>query len=102
MRALRAGRPLWLDLNSHRPAQTYPLLAGHQEADVVIVGGGMTGSTIAAMFADAGVRVALVEAATIGGGSTVASTALLLREPDLGLRDLADGTAHGARDAYGS
>ena len=85
MRALRAGRPLWLDLNSHRSANTYPLLAGHQEADVVIVGGGMTGSTIAAMFADAGVRVALVEAALIGRGSTVASTALLLREPDLGL-----------------
>ena len=29
MRALRAGRPLWLDLNSHRPAQSYPLLVGH-------------------------------------------------------------------------
>ena len=68
MRALRAGRPLWLDLNSHRSANTYPLLAGHQAADVVIVGGGMTGSTIAAMFADAGVRVALVEAALIGRG----------------------------------
>ena len=48
----------------------------------------MTGSTIAAMFADAGVRVALVEAALIGRGSTVASTALLVREPDLGLSDL--------------
>ena len=73
------------------------MLVGHNEADVVIVGGGMTGSTIAAMFAAAGVRVALVEAALIGCGSTVASTALLLREPDLGLGDL--GRRYGARRA---
>ena len=97
MRALRAGRPLWLDLNPHRSTSTYPLLAGHHEADVAIVGGGMTGSTIAATFAAAGVRVALVEAASIGRGSTVASTALLLREPDLGLSELSQ--RYGARRA---
>ena len=97
MTALRAGRPLWLDLSSRRSAPICPVLAGHHEADVVIVGGGMTGSTVAAMFAAAGVRVALVEAALVGRGSTVASTALLLREPDLGLVDLT--RRYGARRA---
>ena len=40
---------------------------------------------IAAVFAEAGVRVMVVEAARAGHGSTAASTALLLQEPDLSL-----------------
>ena len=58
----------------------------------------MTGSTVAAVFAEAGVDVALVEATLVGRGSTAASTALLLREPDLGLRDL--GRRYGAQKAH--
>jgi glycine/D-amino acid oxidase-like deaminating enzyme len=78
-------------------AGSYPSLKGHHDVDVVIVGGGMTGSTVAALFAEIGIRVALVEATLIGRGSTAASSALLLREPDLGLRDL--GRLYGARKA---
>jgi glycine/D-amino acid oxidase-like deaminating enzyme len=66
----------------------YPLLRGNHEVDVAIVGGGMTGALIATAFAEAGVRVALVEAARIGRGSTALSTALLMQEPDLGLGEL--------------
>jgi glycine/D-amino acid oxidase-like deaminating enzyme len=40
------------------------------------------------LFADAGVRVALVESQIIGQGSTVASTALLMQEPDRDFSDL--------------
>ena len=43
---------------------------------------------IAAVFAEAGVRVAVVEAARAGHGSTAASTALLLQEPDYTLSAL--------------
>jgi glycine/D-amino acid oxidase-like deaminating enzyme len=50
--------------------------------DVAIVGGGFTGATIAWWFADAGVRVVVLEAGRVGCGSTAASTALLMQEPD--------------------
>jgi glycine/D-amino acid oxidase-like deaminating enzyme len=85
-RALRLGRPVWLERRAR--TQAYPSLRGHLEVEVAIVGGGITGALAAALFARAGVRVGLVEADLMGRGSTAASTALLLREPDLGLKDL--------------
>jgi len=48
----------------------------------------MTGALVAQAFAEASVAVTLVEAALVGGGSTAASSALLLQEPDLGLQEL--------------
>lgn len=58
--------------------------------DVVIIGGGITGALAAYLFSDAGVRVAVVEAKECGRGSTAASTALLMQEPDKDFGDLAD------------
>lgn len=52
------------------------------------MGAGMTGAMIAAVFAEAGVRVTVVDAARAGHGSTAASTALLLQEPDYSLAAL--------------
>ena len=76
---LRIGAPLWLS-REHR--QAYPTLRGRHDADVVIIGGGITGAGIAQTFAEAGVRVVLLEAGLVGRGSTAASTALLLHETD--------------------
>lgn len=42
----------------------------------------MTGAGIAHVFAEAGVKVAVVEAGLVGRGSTGASTALLMPDPD--------------------
>jgi glycine/D-amino acid oxidase-like deaminating enzyme len=56
--------------------------------DVVIVGGGITGAIASYLFSNAGVRVALVEAKDCGRGSTAASTALLMQEPDRDFVDL--------------
>jgi glycine/D-amino acid oxidase-like deaminating enzyme len=56
---------------------------------VAIVGGGFTGAAVAWRFADAGIRVAVLEAQRIGRGSTAASTALLMQEPDEDLTVLA-------------
>ena len=61
---------------------------------MVVVGGGITGALVAAAFAREGVPVVLVESEYVGFGSTAASSALLLREPDRGLSDLA--TRYGA------
>src|SRR5207248_11757882 len=46
---------------------------------------------------EAGIRVAVLEASRIGCGSTAASTALLMQEPDNDLADLA--RRHGRRRA---
>jgi glycine/D-amino acid oxidase-like deaminating enzyme len=85
---LRHGRPLWLDQRA--PKRRYPKQRGTLEVDVVIVGGGITGAICAYLFADAGVRVALVESKLVGHGSTVASTALLMQEPDRDFSDLTE------------
>jgi glycine/D-amino acid oxidase-like deaminating enzyme len=88
VRRLRSGRPLWLDRPF--PKRKYPKHRGHLEVDVVIVGGGITGAICAYLFADAGIRVALLESKLVGRGSTLASTALLMQEPDRDFVDMAE------------
>jgi glycine/D-amino acid oxidase-like deaminating enzyme len=85
---LRVGSPLWL-VHGPAPRRRYPTLLGSHDADVVIVGGGMTGAGIAHVFAAAGLRVVLAEADLVGRGSTGASTALLMHETDEELGSLA-------------
>ena len=92
---LRRGRTIWLGRT--KPAARYPVLRGEHETEVAIVGGGMTGAMIAESFTQHGVRVSVIEAARIGQGSTAASTALLLQEPDYDLEALGD--RYGRRDA---
>jgi glycine/D-amino acid oxidase-like deaminating enzyme len=84
---LRRGRSIWLPAGKGRSIG-YPALRGHREVDVAIVGGGMTGAAVSAAFADAGISVAVLEAALVGRGSTAASSALLLQEPDQGMLQL--------------
>ena len=66
---------------------------------MAIVGGGVTGAAVAYLFARAGISVAVVDAARVGRGSTAASTALLMQEPDADFRQLAAryGPARAAR-----
>jgi glycine/D-amino acid oxidase-like deaminating enzyme len=86
---LRHGTPLWLSRPSSRRHRRYPTHHGTLDVDVVIVGGGITGAVAAYLFSEAGVRVAVVEARECGRGSTAASTALLMQEPDKDFSDLA-------------
>src|SRR5690349_19051620 len=89
MSRLRAGVPLWLAPGaSDHDRCRFPQLRGAREVDVAIVGGGFTGAAIAWRFAEAGVRVAVLEASRVGHGSTAASTALLMQEPDKDLAEL--------------
>src|SRR6185295_368358 len=90
---LHVGTPIWL-IGTPRRQRCYPILRGAHKADVVIVGGGMTGAGIAHVFADAGFRVVLVEAQLVGRGSTAASTALLMQETDGELGSLATRYGH--------
>ena len=85
MSKLRHGRSLWLDRVGSGAAKRhsiFPTLAGSISADVVIVGGGITGAIAAYLFTEAGIDVVLLEAGIPANGSTAASTALLMQEPD--------------------
>ena len=53
----------------------YPFLHNDQRCDVAVVGGGLTGITLAALLAEAGVDTVLLEANTLGSGTTGRSTA---------------------------
>jgi glycine/D-amino acid oxidase-like deaminating enzyme len=55
----------------------------------------MTGALVAHAFASAGISTTVLEAAVVGRGSTAASSALLLKEPDLELTQLTN--RYGAR-----
>ena len=60
----------WQDV----PAATYPVLRGQQKCDVAIVGGGLTGVTLAWMLTRQGVDTALVEAKDLGCGAASGCT----------------------------
>jgi glycine/D-amino acid oxidase-like deaminating enzyme len=64
------------------------VLSGQHDTAVAVVGGGMTGALVAHAFASAGISTTVLEAAVVGRGSTAASSALLLKEPDLELTEL--------------
>ena len=64
------------------------MLSGQHETAIAVVGGGMTGALVAHAFASAGISTTVLEAAVVGRGSTAASAALLLKEPDLELTEL--------------
>ena len=59
------GTSFWLDRVGRKPAPPVRLTAD-LETDVAIVGGGLTGSLAACLFARAGASVALLEAGRIG------------------------------------
>ncbi len=89
MPRLRQGTSLWLD-EYDGPRFSAPALTGRREADVVIIGGGITGCVAAQRLAARGLRVVVLEARKIGRGSTAASTALLMQEPDVDFGDLSE------------
>jgi len=66
--------PVWRDGDE---VECYSPLCDNTSVDVAIVGGGITGLTAALELAQRGVRVALVEARTVGAGVTGRSSAHL-------------------------
>jgi glycine/D-amino acid oxidase-like deaminating enzyme len=88
MPALRLEKPLWLSRSSAARPPRYRRINRDLSVDVAVVGGGITGVLAAWRLSTAGMRVALFEAERIGRGSTAASTALLMQEPDQDFRAL--------------
>ena len=63
---------LWDD---HAAPRRYPTLRGPLETDVVVIGGGITGTTAALRLAEAGRRVVLIEGRTLCSGASASTTA---------------------------
>lgn len=71
-------------------ATTASLFGGRIETDVAVIGGGITGVTTAMLLNDAGLRVALIEAALLGAANTGRSTGNLYGTVSGGLAALRD------------
>lgn len=89
--------PFWLDRfpTSRRPK--FPTFRGDASTEVVIVGGGLTGAACAASFATAGVKVVVLEAERVGGGTTAGALGLIREDPDTLFQQTA--ALHGLRAA---
>jgi glycine/D-amino acid oxidase-like deaminating enzyme len=83
---VRSASPFW-PLKDGLPLSLAPLRA-NLSCDVAVVGAGLCGSMIAHELAGAGARVVVLDKRNVGQGSTSASTALVLYEVDMHLRDL--------------
>ena len=68
----------------------YPKLEQSIKTDVIIIGGGISGALTAYYLINAGIKCMIVDARTIGLGSTCASTSLLQYELDKPLTELTD------------
>jgi glycine/D-amino acid oxidase-like deaminating enzyme/nitrite reductase/ring-hydroxylating ferredoxin subunit len=68
------NRSLWVD-DGIASRSDYPTLSGHLDADVVIVGGGLTGLLTAWCCQQDGARVVVVEAGALAAGATGYTTA---------------------------
>ncbi|MCC7281978.1 MAG: FAD-binding oxidoreductase [Acetobacteraceae bacterium] len=64
-----AGTSLWA-ATAEEPAPDAPALQGEAEADVAVIGGGVTGLSAALNLAEAGARVVVLEAREIGFGGS--------------------------------
>ncbi|WP_328774659.1 NAD(P)/FAD-dependent oxidoreductase [Deinococcus aquaedulcis] len=83
---LRSGRAFWPLTNGLM--YTYPPLAAPEQADVLVIGAGITGALLADALSEAGLDTVVLDRRDAGFGSTSASTALLQYEIDTNLVDL--------------
>ena len=72
----------WMD-STRSEASRYPQLKADEKADVVIVGGGITGITTAYLLSRQGLSVILLEAERICGGTTGYTTAKITSQHNL-------------------
>jgi glycine/D-amino acid oxidase-like deaminating enzyme len=82
------GKSLWIDQFPRSRVPTHPRQKGAQQADVVVIGGGLTGCATAYALAAAGVKVILLEAEQIGRGNTAAASGWISDEPGIAFADL--------------
>lgn len=96
---LRSKEPYWLLKNGL--INTYPSLQRSTSCDVLVVGGGITGSLMAYQFSKEGYKTILIDKRDVSLGSTSASTSLLQYEIDEPLYSLIEKVGENAAvDTY--
>mgnify|MGYP000894766348 CR=1 FL=1 len=83
---LKSNEPFWLLKNGL--VSSYPSLKSDEECDVLIIGGGITGSLIAHQMISDGYKTILIDKREICNGSTSATTSMLQYEIDVPLYEL--------------
>jgi glycine/D-amino acid oxidase-like deaminating enzyme len=83
---LKSNEPFWLLKNGL--LASYPSLKSNESCDVLIVGGGITGSLIAHQMIQDGYDTILIDKREICNGSTSATTSMLQYEIDVPLYEL--------------
>ncbi|ANI88247.1 FAD-dependent oxidoreductase [Arachidicoccus ginsenosidimutans] len=102
---LKSSEPFWLIKNGILHA--YPSLGENIKTEILIVGGGITGSLIAHQCMEDGYDTVLIDRREIGNGSTSATTSMLQYEIDVPLYELIkkigkDGAVSSYRACYDS
>ncbi|SFI78120.1 NAD(P)/FAD-dependent oxidoreductase [Myroides guanonis] len=85
---LKSNEPFWLVKNGI--INSYPSLREHINCDVLVVGGGITGSLIAHQCMEDGFNTVLIDKREIANGSSSATTSMLQYEIDTPLYKLID------------
>jgi len=83
---LKSNEPFWLLKNGL--VASYPSLKNDEECDVLIIGGGITGSLIAHQMIKDGYQTILIDKREVCNGSTSATTSMLQYEIDVPLYEL--------------
>ena len=83
---LRSSEPFWLEKNGI--VNSYPSLRKDVDTDILIVGGGITGSLIAHQCIKDGYKTVVIDKREIAHGSTSATTSMLQYEIDVPLHEL--------------
>ncbi|PIF44739.1 glycine/D-amino acid oxidase-like deaminating enzyme [Chryseobacterium sp. 52] len=85
---LKSNEPFWLLKNGL--TTSYPSLKSNENCDVLVIGGGITGSLIAHQMISEGYKTVLIDKREICNGSTSATTSMLQYEIDVPLFELTE------------
>lgn len=83
---LKSNEPFWLVKNGI--ISSYPSLKTNKKCDILIIGGGITGSLIAHQCIQDGYKTILIDKREIANGSSSATTSMLQYEIDIPLYQL--------------
>ncbi|WP_333850552.1 NAD(P)/FAD-dependent oxidoreductase [Epilithonimonas sp.] len=83
---LKSPEPFWLVKDGLK--HSYPSLRENFETEILIIGGGITGSLLAHQMIKDGYKTVLIDRREIGNGSTSATTSMLQYEIDVPLFEL--------------